>query len=324
MSTSTKINNCIIFSLLGLCLNLARTINFIFRQPLKPIEMHHLTIESLLKMYQCDMESLQKNVKRNVLRQRPAVCIVKPDVGNLNLKDNVHLKSQNNTGDSVSNNETHTKAETPTCINNIKELTDVCRKAKYIIVKTIRMSMELMVPLLESITTLKLIYLARDPRAITNSRNHCSGMYMAHNVKSHSVALCKQMEMDISVVENLRNKYPERVTTVLYEALAERPNGGAKYVYNFLGLKYDNKVENWVYQSTHAQRNNGFFLTQRTSAVEASSHWRNELPFLKVKTIQLHCSTVLSSLGYISFSSLGELKNVSIPSRRQPHLPGFA
>ena len=205
-------------------------------------------------------------------------------------------------------------------------LTNICIKSDYKIVKTIRISMDLVQTLIDFIPSLKVIHLLRDPRAITNSRKHSGkfNMKKPKGIKTHSIALCKEMHLDIKVTKVLKHKYPKRITMVMYEALAEHSVEGAQYVYKFLNTEFDSVMEDWIYNSTHANKNNGFYGTHRTNSTAISSHWRMETTFEKVKLIQRYCKDVMNLLGYVSFNSQEELGNLDIPARQKTKIPGLS
>ena len=105
-----------------------------------------------------------------------------------------------------------------------------CKNSKYRIIKTIRMSMELVQTLIDFIPRLKVIHLVRDPRAITNSRTHAHGMQMSRETEPHSRSLCKEMHLDLKFTQRLVVKYPTQITILVYEGLAENPIDAAQYI----------------------------------------------------------------------------------------------
>ena len=288
-------------------------------------------MKNLLQIYACDLENLHPKVKKNLYQKhRKTFCkqaSVREEPNNQRnsagklkrrLKRSPVWKPTNTT---KHENSTEAYFQEGICI---KILTDTCKMSKYKIVKTIRISMDLVQNLIDFIPNLKVIHLVRDPRAITNSRTHSGNMKMSRETETHSIALCKEMYLDVKVTQILKNKYPKGITMVMYEALAEKPLEGAKYVYKFLDVKFDSVIEEWIYSSTHADKNNGFYGTRRANSSVVSSHWRNETTIEKVDLIQNYCKDAMDLLGYVPFNTQEELRNIDIPARLSTKIPGYS
>ena len=306
-----------VFLFHGICLKLC------FRQPLTDVESHQIIMKNLLQIYNCEINMLHPRVYGNVMRrQHRKLCSQGQSTTNTTSARDVkrHGETKEKISNTTDNAVPSKRVSEADCV---KMVINVCKKAKYRIVKTIRFSMDLVQALVDFIPSLKVIHLVRDPRGISNSRRHSAGMRMSQETDKHSIALCKEMFLDITVGDILRQKYYRRITMIMYEALAERPSEGAKYVYRFLNIKYNKNIEEWVYNSTHANRNDGFFGTQRSNASEASVHWRKQLDFSDVDIIQKHCKEVLDLLGYYSFKSKTDLTNFNLTSRHSTTLKGF-
>lgn len=294
------------------------------RQPLSDVESHQIIMKNLLQIYNCEINMLHPRVYRNVMRRHHKLCSQGQSTTELNAASAKDAKRRGKTREKMSNSTDNAiPSKRVSEADCLKMAINDCKNAKYRIVKTIRFSMDLVQILMDFIPSLKVIHLVRDPRGISNSRRHSAGMRMSRETDKHSIALCKEIFLDITVGDILRQKYYKRITMVMYEALAERPSEGAKYVYKFLNIKYNKNIEEWVYNSTHANRNNGFFGTQRSDASEASVHWRKQLDFSDVDIIQKHCKEVLDTLGYRSFKSETDMKNFNLTSRQSTTLKGF-
>ena len=290
-------------------------ISFHFRLPRKDSESHHIMLKNLLQIYACDFENLHPRVKHNVYRRKKYLCRQKFRTTKLRSrrKRDFNLETKNTT-----------KRKDSFESECLKLQTDECRNSKYRIIKTIRISMDLVQSLMDFIPQLKVIHLVRDPRAITNSRTHSGNMILSKKTEPHSKSLCKQMHLDLKISHIMRSKYPTSITMVIYEALAENPLDAARYIYKHLNIRFDRNIENWVYQSAHAEENNGFYGTQRANSTFASAHWRNETKIEKVKLVQNHCEDVMDLLGYVPFNSQEELRNLNIPARQRIAIPGYS
>ena len=271
----------------------------LYREPRKDCEHHQLAIASLHQIYTCDFLNMHRWVLQNVVRSQRKECL-----------QQVVLKSER------LRRETR-QLQLSECI---KYMTQKCFQAKYRIVKTIRLSMELVEALMNDVSNLKVINLVRDPRGITNSRMR-GRFSLTRDAVPHSINLCTRMYNDVKLGDQLRKKYPEKFALVMYEALAERPMEGARYVFKFLNATYSEQVQQWVYDSSHG-RSDGFYSTTRNSSA-ALSHWRGELNFSRVIIIQNNCQHLFNLLGYIPFKTYEEMRDFESKSRITAYRSGF-
>ena len=271
----------------------------------------------MLRLYACDYENLHVRVKFNLFKRLFCREMFKKPKLKTNKQTvlEILLDGKNNT--QYENAVEFMK----TCLTYHA---DLCNKAKYRIIKTIRMSMELVQSLMSYLPQLKVIHLVRDPRAITQSRTYSLKMNMSKETEMHSKSLCKEIRFDVNFTYTMADICPTRITMILYEALAENPRDAARYIYKFLNMEFTREIEYWVFQSSHAAENNGFFGTQRENSTFASSHWRNEINITDVQLIQQHCKDVMDLLGYVSFKSERELRNFDVPARVGVTIPGYS
>ena len=290
-----------------------------FREARHQIETPKEVVNTLLRLFACDIDHLDASVLKNVLRNSGQYCdqnhfmkerhfIGMGRFMNRNtvryLKDNRFMFSERS-GNML-------RYYSPECFESVR---NTCSNAKQRIVKTIRLSMDLVKTLMKLLPNLKVIYLTRDPRAITNSRAHSSNMKTAIATESHSKALCGQLRRDIEIGHNLREQYPNRLAFVLYEDIAKSPIEEAKHIFEFLNVQFEREIEQWIYSSTHASKNNGFYGTQRMNSEVSAVQWRKDISFNKTLIIQKYCGDVLNALGFRSFQTDKELINLTIPTR---------
>lgn len=203
-------------------------------------------------------------------------------------------------------------------------LEKLCLNSELRVLKTIRLTMDLVEMLLDIIPGLKVIHLVRDPRGITNSRLH-GPFRMARSIFHHSHDTCMRMREDIEHTHKLQLEYPGQITTVLYEALAEKPYDGAEFVYKFLNMEVTWPVIHWVFNSTHAQLNSmSYFTTARKDAVESAYRWRTQMSFNQVEIIDRVCAKTYPLVGYLSMETEEIMRGVEFPSREFiKHFDGF-
>ena len=195
-------------------------------------------------------------------------------------------------------------------------LLEGCRRAEYRIIKTIRLSMDVVRMLMKQAAylNLKVILLVRDPRAITNSRLRDGSLRMTRKIEPHSRDMCERMSNDVQTLSELRRTFPNRLTLVVYENLAEKSTEGARFVYDFINTTVTKSMEDWVYTSSHGQTNNGYYKTIRNATL-ASNHWRSQLQFHAVKIIDTQCVITYHREGYLPIKTLLDLIDTSKSSR---------
>lgn len=194
------------------------------------------------------------------------------------------------------------------------QMESVCLKMQHRILKTIRISMELVHIMVDLWPNLKVIHLVRDPRGITLSRQKANGFDMVDQLVPHSRALCTRMYDDVQYDWFLNEAYHNRLKLVFYEALATRPSEGAKYIYTFLDMVLTRSVAAWVYDSTHSKTGTGSVL--RANSTEVANSWRTHIPFSTITMIDYICKDVYKQLGFVCMNSTSELSSTNVPSRR--------
>ena len=205
----------------------------------------------------------------------------------------------------------------------VRRVTEACKNAQLIIIKEIKLSMDLAEALMIAIPNLKVIHLVRDIRGMVNSRANIGKRVATIKSGALSNVLCKEMQKDIATATILKRKYPDRITTVMYEAMAERPTEAAKYIYRFLNITYDKTVDEWINRTAHGNKTSGPQGTQRADSKKTANQWRLEQPFNIANITQNVCRKVFDLLGYIPFKTQSEMANMTLKSRRTANIEGF-
>ncbi|KAL4229005.1 Carbohydrate sulfotransferase 1 [Mactra antiquata] len=202
-----------------------------------------------------------------------------------------------------------------------------CLKTNHRILKTVRVSMEVAYMMLDLWPNLRIIHLVRDPRGITNSRQNAKHAF-SYSKKTipHSNTLCELMRSDLEFYDLINKKYPGRLKTVVYEALAERPLEGAKFVHNFMQSKLTDTILNYVYNSSHSQTgmSPSYFGTNRSNSTQSAYRWRKEFKLSKVQIVDSACKLVYPKLGFLPLKTKEKLISFEYPSRVKPkNIDGF-
>ncbi|KAH3739758.1 hypothetical protein DPMN_046445 [Dreissena polymorpha] len=192
-----------------------------------------------------------------------------------------------------------------------------CLASNIIILKLIRLRMRQAISLLPFFPNMKIVHLVRDPRAIVSSRQVVGlNNSIGFTEKDLIVELCSQIHIDLSDTKFLMRLNPKMIKLVQYEDLAEDPSKVTKDLYEFAGLKFDDKIERFVKNQTQANIDGCSFCTQRKNSTVASLRWRFRISFNDSQHIFNSCREIMSILGYVQFPDNETLRNVSIPCRR--------
>ena len=266
------------------------------RDPRNVEETHAFALTSIQRLFTCQFSKLHPTVRKNLWK-------------------NVKTPAAR----SVMRSCTHMTGSTQLCIS---ELEQFCLKSDTRILKTIRLTMDLVETLMDVLPNMKVIHLNRDPRGMTNSR--LNGPFrMARHLYNHTRDTCARMQNDIDYNNQLKHVYTDRLITVLYEALAERPYDGAEYIYKFLKLDIKWQMIYWVFNSTHSD-NTYYFSTSRSNAVASAYRWRKEMNYDDVKLIDRLCVKTYSMLGILPVETEDVLRNLDLPTRQSiQHFDGF-
>lgn len=193
-----------------------------------------------------------------------------------------------------------------------KVIPEECEQATHRVAKVLRLGTDLLAPILEEWKNLKAFHLFRDPRAIINSRITTGWFPLRSNDDAviDAEALCDKMLYDFREGKKLLEKYPDRFKFLFYEDINEEPFKKVKAIYRFVGMSLDEKrfpkvmsikVFDPEKQTTERKNNTAYW-------------WRMTLDWQIVQRMEDVCSDVYKEMGYTSFKSFDELRNLSISS----------
>ncbi|ELU04738.1 hypothetical protein CAPTEDRAFT_198201 [Capitella teleta] len=171
-----------------------------------------------------------------------------------------------------------------------------CQKADTLAVKTIRLRMRYVEPLLNYDPNIKVVYYSRDPRGIMSS------LTKLREVHSNTIAgMCAVMEDDFKYYKLLKASYPNRVRWVRYEDLALNTAQVSRDIYNFsTGQEcVPRSVQSWIAHNTQVPRSEytGITGTKRNSSANARE-WKKIISDDRKQEIERTCSKVLTMLKY--------------------------
>ncbi|XP_019927234.3 carbohydrate sulfotransferase 1-like isoform X2 [Magallana gigas] len=197
----------------------------------------------------------------------------------------------------------------------VQHLTDLCRSSSVVIIKVLRIDMELARVLKTYLNNLSIIHLVRDPRAIMNSR--AKGHFLSNDpLSSQSMALCSVMYKNIMNVQRYDSCF-----TLQFEHLAKEPELVVRRLYSYCGLNFTMETSRWLKLHTNASQRDLFQLpvnikahkiTFLKNSMHVSQDWRRRMSLKDIGIIQNSCHEVLGVLGSRVFAGESELRNVSI------------
>lgn len=196
----------------------------------------------------------------------------------------------------------------PKDINNVcaRQLQEECRQAPIRVVKTIRTPMRLVRDLLESDPTLKVIHLLRDPRGHTRSWMRHDGE--GDKPRDKIEAICNRIRADLETRYELEKLYPGTFKEIIYEALATRPMAVVRDLYNWLNVPIQQKVINWLVNSTRSQKDGNFMETFRKNSSETAYSWIKKVTFTHVNLVNYYCSDIIAHGQFPALKTEQELK----------------
>jgi len=177
-------------------------------------------------------------------------------------------------------------------------------------VKTIRfVEIELLQKMTEeSNMDLKLIFLARDPRGILESRvkiyqKNEQSPFVANEKNLKAVdGVCSST---LGILDKIKNSewLQKRTMIVRYEDLAMEPQLKGAEILQFSGLEINSKIMKWIEENTSQKSSDsGTYDTSRDSKKTALA-WRSILDYSSISEIQEKCAKNMDLLGYKQMST---------------------
>lgn len=164
--------------------------------------------------------------------------------------------------------------------------------------------------LLEMNPRLKVVHLFRDPRSIINSHIVTDWFPVKSEKSIVSLTLqqdiqitCKRIRYDIAAGHGLMNKYPGRVRFIQYEDFIDDIENKVKKLYDYLGMKYDSELEEFINTTSHIQKDTFTKVPVGTLAYRRTLQWE------VVNFVDRSCKDVLETLGYKIFTSKQQLES---------------
>ena len=195
-----------------------------------------------------------------------------------------------------------------------------CRRSNPRVIKTIRLRRAGLESWILQDTSVKIVHLVRDPRAMISSISKRPGTW-SDTLKNASYQ-CNRM-LDDSKLEDIlphhrfnilfsfastvqsHSCYSCRYIRVRYEDLVDHTNNTLARVYKHVGLPFTKHVQNAAFSRTHAEnitgtQGRGYYNTFRSSNF-AHDSWKKKLGLNHVKIIEKGCQEFMDINGYTAY-----------------------
>ncbi|XP_062600211.1 carbohydrate sulfotransferase 1-like, partial [Saccostrea cucullata] len=219
-------------------------------------------------------------------------------------------------GNKSTNNISATSA-TYQCIMRIKHL---CLESKYIIIKTIRIPLAVLVPLSELFPDLMILHLLRDPRPTLKSQSRF-GIVKSRFLQENATSFCNRVYTDIIIAKHTPTIAPHHYFPVSYENLAKYPLQMARNIYRYLDINLNDNVTSFIENMTMADKTCSESRIAKTMCTKSSNssadadRWRSKIPFGFVSIVDNVCSLLYRVIGLRSIPSEVHLRNLSFSLR---------
>ena len=189
-----------------------------------------------------------------------------------------------------------------------------CRNASARVFKIARTDIGLLKEALEQHPNYKIVHLIRDPRAIIYSRFSLWADEYQHIMETAD-ALCSKMLNDYLLASRLESS---KLRTVLLEDFSKQPIKCAKELFDFVGYTFDSKDLMYIKQMTQSSKTNliqkedKMWSTEKSDSYLATQKWRKLISYEMIGQIERKCNVIINKYNYKSFSSIDELRDLSV------------
>lgn len=186
-----------------------------------------------------------------------------------------------------------------------------CAQAKYRVVKSVRVGMDVAKRLIQQYPEVKVIHLLRDPRAMFCSRNF--GANCGVDVLTVE-AFCRRMTKDFKERQLLEREYPSNFKEVIFEDLVGDPVGVAKGIYSFVNSRLPDYLAKLLLEKTHS-KSDGQYGTRRENSTAEAYKWIKIIRQNAINIINSHCPELIKHGKFPQIITEEDLRGFRIPQR---------
>ena len=175
-------------------------------------------------------------------------------------------------------------------------LREACVGRRLRVLKVVRTTMESVRPLLESLPTLRVVHLLRDPRAVALSRSAFGesgrgGFALRQNIDNVAAAeasvFCQHAGADVRTRLTLEHLFPGRFYTTTYEQFVSDPVASARDIYRFMNETLPAATVNSLRQAADEFRGT-------RSTVELATKWQKKMTYAVAAAIARNCTRLIN------------------------------
>nr|XP_046918080.1 carbohydrate sulfotransferase 1-like [Dermatophagoides farinae] len=195
------------------------------------------------------------------------------------------------------------------CYDN-EFMSDVCIRSRYNIIKTVRLRIRDIEPLIRKMGTannLKIIYLVRDPRGIYNSRK--SMEWCNTDQCTNLTNICNDMRQDLNDFDRLKksSNIGNNLLLVRYEDITSNPHNETRKLFENINVEFSQYIQRFLRTHTtnstaaHHRRDKDKknpYSTYRFNSTSTAWQWTKQLNKEELAYAQRVCHDVLVRLNY--------------------------
>lgn len=214
-------------------------------------------------------------------------------------------------------NNTNRITATKQCVLMMKRR---CLASKFIVLKTIRIPLRILVSLSGMFQKLKILHLLRDPRATLKSQSRF-GIVKTNHLEENATKFCNRVYEDITLARQSPSIGSNRYFPISYENLAKSPKEMSARVYSFLDMDVTANMTMHIEKMTMADRTCGESRIAKTMCTKSANSsadaekWRQTIPYSFAAVVDSACSMLYSIVGLRSVPDEEHLRNLSFSLR---------
>lgn len=185
------------------------------------------------------------------------------------------------------------------------KMEQVCRQSNGIIVKSIRIRMELMETYFERVndSSVHILFLVRDPRGTINSRMSFKEPCRYRKDCINPVKTCHELVDDYLILKRLKMTYPNNFHVIKFEDLINDPVTMSRDLYHRIGFKITDQLDEFIKNHTTVSKKTKNlakghpYSTVRDSKL-IGDKWKTHLDEGTVRKIEQDCSVFFDLFNY--------------------------
>ena len=192
-------------------------------------------------------------------------------------------------------------------------LNQMCQESHFRIIKTVRLGLNVAQKRFldpETSQGLKMIYIARDPRGLYNSRLHRDWCVAEKRCISPQ-KICQDLESDFWTAKALASDHMNDLMVLRYEDFSLDIWNKSQEVFSFLGLGLTEASKKFLIDHTQKEKYKAKPEVWNTfrNPKDTPFHWRESLTWDQIVQVQKDCHQVLKLWGYRVINTKEDLKS---------------